>query len=335
MTDYIENLDLRQIAVDYMKAMASVEWTATARIDYTFNSKSLIYEPGHKYLGMIYNNNRNGLENFNRALDAEGRYRLTDVGWDTAPGNSCATSIKHAWQLISPDVEFEYSVNMMPWYKDTHVLPIGNVSWDTYDGHNTTNSVLKMTDKNDLMEAYAMAKPGDGFMRYLDTGGHALMVTLEPHVVRNSEGRIDAERSEVFLTDQNNLMNTRRAYPSSWKVDRAMTFELAYTQGWLPVTVKELVEGKTVIPVFSLETGLTAEETELTSNYCMTTVSLTLMKDSGGAYAYTVFHPYLRSVSLREQMEGLRKSVESGVAYRLRIEAEVGLGKTVFNVPFR
>lgn len=330
MADYIENLNLRQIAVDYMKAMASVEWTATERIDYSFNNKCLIYEPGQKYLGMIYNNNKNGLENFKLALDEEGRFKLTDLGWNTCPGNSCATSIKHAWQLISPDVEYDYSINMMPFYAETHVLPIGNISWSTYDGKNTTNTVLNMTALNDLYEAYAAALPGDGFMRYLDTGGHALMVTLEPHVVRREDGTIDPEQSEVFLTDQNNIMNTRREYPSSWKVDRAMTFELARTQGWLPVTVKELVENKAAVPVFSLETDKAPGDIVLSCNYCLVTVAVTPLDAAGEVCGEpAVFHPYLREVSLAEQTAALPDACG-----KLLIEAEAGLGKAGFKIPF-
>ena len=333
MPEYIENLDLRKIAVDYMKAMASVEWTATKRIDYSNVNKTLIYEPGQKYLGMIYNNNRNGLENFKMALDADGNYVLDDIGWDTAPGNSCATSIKHAWQLISPDVEYEYSINMMPYYAETHVLPIGRIRWDAYDGRNTTNTVLAATDINDLYEAYAMALPGDGFMRYLDTGGHALMVTLPAKVVRREDGTIDPDLSEVYLTDQNNPINTRREYPSSWKVDRPLTFTKSYSEGWLPVTVKELVEGRAAAPVFSLKTGEKAEDTVLSCNYCLMTVALKLVGADGEPLTEPlVFHPYLREVALSEKIAALRE--KAGSAARLLLDAEVGLGKSAFDIPF-
>lgn len=331
---------LRQIAVDYMYKMAKVVWTSSQRIDYSFNNESLIYEAGQTYVGMIYNNCRNGFEAFCKALDDKGVYQLEDIGWDTAPGNSCATSIRHAWQMISPDVEYQYSIDMMPYYKDTAVLPIGQINWDLYDGKNTTNSIINNTDKNVILEAYALALPADGFMRYLDTGGHALMVTLPPVVVRNADGTIDPEASFVFLTDQNNKMNTFRDYPSSWKVDRQVSFEKAYTDGWLPVTVKELQEGNAPAPVFDVfkqpTAGALAADHGLAavvrSNYCIMTLRAEL-RCAGKLLQEAELHPYKREVSLENLAISL-KDLPAG-AYHLSVSARVGLdGAELFNVDF-
>ncbi|MBQ8579146.1 MAG: hypothetical protein IJ448_00440 [Oscillospiraceae bacterium] len=331
---------LRQIAVDYMYKMAKVVWTSNQRIDYSFNNESLIYEAGKTYVGMIYNNCRNGLEAFREALDEKGVYQLEDIGWDTAPGNSCATSIRHAWQMISPDVEYQYSIDMMPYYKDTGVQPIGDIDWTLYDGKNTTNSIVKNTDKNVILEAYALAQPADGFMRYLDTGGHALMVTLPPVVVRNADGTIDPEASFVFLTDQNNKMNTFRDYPSSWKVDRQVSFEKAYTDGWLPVTVKELQEGNAPAPVFEISGQPTAAALAaghglaalVKSNYCIMTLRAELRRE-GQLLQEAQLHPYKREVSLENLAISL-KDLPAG-AYQLSVSARVGLGGAeLFNVDF-
>lgn len=336
---------LRQIAVSYMYQMAKVVWTADKLIDYSFNDKSLVYEPGKTYVGMIYNNCRNGFEAFCKALDENGVYKLEDTGWDTAPGNSCATSIKHAWQMISPDVEYQYSVDMMPYYKDTGVLPVGRINWDLYDGKNTTNSVLKNTDKNDILEAYALARPADGFMRYLDKGGHALMVTLPPVVVRDTDGYIKPEESFVFLTDQNNKMNTLREYPSSWKVDHKVSFEKAYTDGWLPVTVKELCQGNAPAPVFEVTKQPTAASLQagyglmgnVRCNYCIMTLRGELRREDAEGEQLLVVeqHPYKREVSLHGLNEQLALDALSGGTFHLSVKAGVGLGsQTLFEVVF-
>lgn len=329
--------ELRQIAIDYMYDMAKIPWIANTRIDYSFNNASLIYEPGQTYLGMIYNNNRNGMEAFREALDEKGVYQLADIGWDTAPGNSCATSIKHAWQMISPDVEYQYSVDMMPYYPDTGVLPVGNINWSGYDGKNTTNSILKVTDKNIILEAYAQAQPADGFMRYLDNGGHALMLTLEPLVVRQENGKIDSEQSFLFLTDQNNKMNTLREYPSSWKVDHKVSFEKAYCDGWLPVTVRELRQGHAPMPIFevagqptraSLEAGY-GLEMQVKSNYCIVSLVAELReKGADGSLLQAVeSHPYRRELSLHTLEKRLNLKNLSPGEYCLSIRAKVGLGE--------
>ncbi|MBE6974520.1 MAG: hypothetical protein E7436_03415 [Ruminococcaceae bacterium] len=330
--------ELRRIAIDYMYAMAKVRWTASSRIDYTFNNDSLIYEPGQTYLGMIYNNCRNGLENFRNALDGDGVYKLEDIGWDTAPGNSCATSIRHAWQLISPDVEFLYSVDMMPWYDYSHVLPVGGIDWTLYDGNNTAESILPNTHKQVILEAYAQALPADGFMRYLGSkGGHALMVTLPPDVVRKDDGSIDPEESFVYLTDQNNKMNTFREHPSTWKVDRKVSFEKAYTDGWLPVTVRELREGQAPAPVFEVLRRPTADalaagqmDTAVRCNYCLVTLQMDLRAEGAeGLLAAAELHPYTREVSLASMAGDLHLADLAPGTYRLTVSARVGLGDAV------
>ena len=338
--------ELRRIAIDYMKAMANVVWTAGSRIDYSFNNESLIYEPGQSYVGMIYNNCRNGLENFCEALNEDGVYRLEDVGWDTAPGNSCATSIRHAWQMICPDVEYQYSVDMMPWYPETHVQPVGDIDWSLYDGSNTAESILPNTDKQVILEAYAQAQPADGFMRYLgNKGGHALMVTLPPVVVRNADGTINAEESFVYLTDQNNKMNTFRQFPSTWKVDRQVSFEKAYADGWLPVTLKELRTGNAPAALFevlrqptagALATGQFADTT-VRCNYCLVTVQMDLRADNaeGSLLASAQLHPYKREISLQPLAQRLDLAALSVGTYHLSVRARVGLGEaTLFEEVF-
>lgn len=315
--------DLRKIAVQYMYDMAKIEWTSTALIDYSFNNEKLVYHPGKKYLGMIYNDGKNGLEAFKKALDENGTYVLDDIGWTTAPGNSCATSIKHAWQMISPDVEYRYSIDMMPYYKDTGVLPIGDIDWSTYDEKNTTNSILNVTDKDVIMEAYALALPADAFMRYLDKGGHALMVTLEPVVVRDEEGKIDPENSFVFLTDQNNLLNTLREYPSSWKVDNKLSFEKAYSQGWLPVTVRTLQDMEAPDPTFALD------DANVSSNYCMMTIRLEITDADGKMAGMTEVHPYTRTFEVEKLKELAGWEGLADGEYKLEITVTVGLGSHV------
>ncbi len=316
-------VDLRAVAVEYMRAMAKVEWTAGPRIDYSFNNKTLIYEPGQKYVGMIYNNCRNVLENFEEALDENGVYKLEDTGWNTAPGNSCATSIKHAWQLISPTVEYQYSVDMMPPYPETGVKAVGGIDWSRYDGKNTTNSVLNENPMQTVLEAYAAALPGDAFMRYLDTGGHALMVTLPATVVRTEDGSIDPEQSFAYLTDQNCVINHFRDLPSSWKVDRQVSFAKCYADGWLPVTVQELIDGKAPAPEFSLSKQIFDPGKgfcgRIRSNYALMNVLLTL---NGTEY---LLHPYTKAFRL----SAFGKLVTPKKGDRIVLTAEVGLGSCV------
>ncbi len=341
--DYVTNdeADLRQIVVDYMYAMANVQWTATKRLNYASNaSSSLIYEPGKTYLGMVYNNNQNGYEAFLEILDSNNNNIDTETGWDTAVGNSCATSIRHAWQQISPTVDFSYSADMLPYYTETNVIAIGDIDWSAYNGKNT-NTVVAKHDEQTIFQAYAQTQPGDALVRYLDTGGHALMVTKETKVTYRADGTIDPNNSYVYLTDQNNRLHNRREYPSSWEVDRAVSFASALNDGYLPATVPELQSGKAETPTFELTMVPTVENVQkgtvkgtVRSNYFINTVRMEVLQN-GQVVRSAVEHPYTRTSGFSKQGKNLKIAELPAGNYTLLITVEVALGSvTVVNMDF-
>ena len=326
-----DEADLRKMAVEYMYAMANIKWTAGIRLDYSFNSKSLVYEPGKTYLGMVYNNNANGFEAFLAILDGSNKHTGTDGGWDTSPGNSCATSIRHAWQQISPTVNYGYSADMMPYYANTGILPVGNIDWSVYNGSNT-NSIIEKHDSQVIFQAYAMMLPGDALVRYLDNGGHALMLTKNPTVVYNSDNTIDMNNSYLYLTDQNNRLHTRRQYPSSWEVDRAVSFASALADGFLPVTCAELLSGQTATPTFELTMKPTVTAVQngtikgtVKSNYFINTVRMEIYSgDTVVASGET--HPYKQTCGFSTLGKELKISSLPAGKYKLVITADVAFG---------
>lgn len=337
-----EEVDLRQMVVQYMYDMANIEWTAGMLIDYSEQADpSLVYQPGQKYLGMVYNNNQTGLEMFQSVLDESNTYMSENTSWNESPGNSCATSIKHAWQQVSASVEFSYSMDMLPYYEDTGVIAVGDINWDEYDGKNTLISVLNRNEREVLMEAYALVLPGDALVRYLDTGGHALMVTKEPTIVRDADGKIDPAQSYVYLTDQNNRLHTRREYPSSWEVDRPVTFENACLEGYLPVTTAELRDGKAPVPKFEVSSTPTADDLSqgnlkgsVKCNYCINTITAEVISD-GETVASVETYPYSRNFGFKTIKKDLNLDELSAGNYCLVIVAEIGLGtETLVEIEF-
>lgn len=335
-----DEVDLRQVAVDYMYAMANIQWTAGTLLDYSNYSATLVYEPGKTYLGMVYNSNGNGLEAFQAVLDENNQHIGTVTGWSSAPGNSCATSIEHAWQQISPTVSYEYSVDMMPYYEDSGVLAVGDIDWSCYNGSNT-GSVISGNDKNVILEAYAQVLPGDAMVRYLTNGGHALMVTKAPTVVRNEDGSINMVNSYLYLTDQNIRLHNRREYPSSWEVDRPVTFAAALADGYLPVTCAELKEGKAPVPTFEVKSAPTAEDLakgnikgSIKSNYCLNTVRMEL-RSGDQVIASVEEHPYSKTYGLKNPGKDLNIAQLSAGEYTLVVIAQVGLGtQTLLEITF-
>ena len=338
-----DEVDLRDVVVQYMYEMANIEWTAGPEINYTAEGfGKLVYEPGKKYYGMVYNNNSNGLENFQKVLDDTNTYIGEDTSWHHSPGNSCATSIKHAWWIVSPTVEYGYSADLMPYYTNTNVAEVGNIAWNTYNGSNTTKSVLKNTPKEDIMEAYALTKPGDAMDRYLDDYGHALMVTKETLVVRDSSGKVLPAKSYLYLTDQNNKLNDTRKYPSSWTVDNPVSFVQAYMEGYLPVTAPELRDGKTPVPDIEFTDGPTEQDLEMstlngviTSNYRIFAVRAEITKGKQ-VVASASYHPYEREVNLDAVSSELKMWELPEGKYTLTVEVEAGLGKeTILQMKYK
>lgn len=336
-----EGVDVRKVVVDYMIAMANIKWTAGIKIDYSqICAPSLVYEPGKTYLGMVYNKNWTGLEKFQSVIDENGNHIGTEDGFEVSPGNSCATAIRHAWQLVSPGVEYEHSINMLPYYTETGVLPVGDIDWTRYNGKNT-NTVLNSYDRKEIMEAYASAHAGDALVRYWDTGGHALMITKEPVVVRNGDGSVNLINSVLYLTDQNSRLHNRREYPSSWEVDRPVSFSQAFQEGYLPVTCAELVSGVAPDANFELEGYPDAKELaqgilsgSVSCNYCMNVVKLEIL--SGEEVVATASaYPYARNFVFQQLGDDAGLKDLAAGKYTLKITAEVGIGSiTLADVTF-
>ena len=341
-----DEVDLRGMVVQYMYDMANVQWIAASDMDFRdmCNSTSLYYRAGQTYLGMTYNDNRTGIEQFRTILDASGKhtgvYSSTEDAWQNSPGNSCATSVEHAWQVVSPTIEYEYSRDMMPYYPGTNVLPVGDIDWSTYDGSNT-NSIIAANSQTVVMEAYALTHAGDGINRYLGTGGHAMMITKEPEVVRDAQGNIDPNNSYIYLTDQNNGLNNSRQYPSSYTVDAKKSFALVYSEGYLPVTFAEVQQGRAPIPTFALDGDV--QEAALNqgyltgsieSNYNLMTITAEVTAN-GQVVASASAHPYTKRFALQEMSDDLGINQLASGNYHLTIAAEVGLGsKTLVNMDF-
>lgn len=344
--EYLTDVDLRAKAVEYMHRMANVEWTLAddTTLDFSAISPKLVYTPG-KYLGFIYNHESSCVEDFEDII-AAGPYSNPGARAGDTPGNTCSTSILAAWQTVSPNVDYYYTIDMMPGVRENGVIPVGNVPWDKYDGSasvkgNTQNSVLGAMKVSDAFEAYALARPGDAFMRQLEKGGHALMVTGETTVVRKSDGTINPDRSYVILTDQNSVINTKRDLPSSWGYDVKRSFASVYSDGYLPVTLPELVENRTEKPYFRLKDGYDLSALQygrisckIVSNYNINDVFITVSKD-GADVLSTSIHPHKKNTSVSFAVRNLGIDKLDAGTYRLTVKASTPLAsETVLEADF-
>jgi hypothetical protein len=200
-----------------------------------------------------------------------------------------------------------------------------------YNGKNTY-TIVNAHDPQVIFEAYALMLPGDSLVRYLDNGGHALMLTKNAIIVRNSDGTIDPNNSFLFMTEQNNLLNNKREFPSSWTVDGKTSFAKALKDGYLPVTNAELRDGKTPTPVFELTLKPSVSNVQkgnikgtVKSNYFINTVRIEILSGDEVVLSGET-HPYKKTCGFSTLGKTLPITSLPAGKYTLVITADVGLG---------
>ena len=343
-----EGFDFRKTVSDYMRKMGLVEWKAKETADYSSEwdiTKGLIYEGGKTYRGMPYANQQCGFEIFAAHLDENNVYIGSTV-FDDCYGNTCTTSIKNAWYLVSNTINFRYAIDMFPYPdKDTGVLPLGNIPWGEYDGKNTSLSVKKKTDKTTVYEAYSLLQLGDAVVYYHDNNGHGRMVTGEVKTARNADGTINGDRSFVTLTDQTShfIKNSDSPLPTHWNVDRKFSFADLYVGGYLPVTIKELQEGKAEEPAFKILnkplaktfTGSKTFRGTVESNFKIILATSTLTDDSGNVLFTHTATPEGMSYDMTEPNSLFDLKTLGAGSYTFSVKATIGFGEfEVYSLTF-
>ncbi len=336
--------DLRGIVVDYMKEMASVPWKCEKDIDYSSNVKGLIFEAGKTYLGMPYNGAQCALEQFLTVLE-DGVIKAKDTGWKALPGNSCSTSILHAWQLVSPTAAYESTVDAIPLVSNNGVVGIGDIDWSLYDGKSTASSVVEVTDPSAVFRAYSLLLPGDALIRYVDGHGHMMMVSDQPQTVYNSDGTIAPDNSVITFIDQNTDIHESRGNYSCWGYMKKYKFKLMLEKGFLPVSIRELIEGVRPSPVISVSApqdasliGRTGILTggNIRGNYVITKAEATIWDNATGEAVKTAsVMPFSKNCAVSNFSNTLAVyTLPSGV-YKLEVTATSGnMLSTVVSVIF-
>ena len=354
----------RKAVAQYMQKMADVRWTTNTVIDYSAQeggNANLIFSPGTKYVGMPFNNCQAALEEFESILVDGAVPAGTNTGWETFPGNSCATSVRHAWQLISPTTTFDSSKDLNP-VLNSGVLPVGNIDWTKYDSENyCTDTIFDYyttePEKQIIYQAYASASLGDALVRYSYVEspgiltGHTYMITSSTKYVYDTEGTyypyfptgfdfetktIDPNESKFILTGQNNAIRSRiiagDTYYSTWDYNLEMTFAQLYSGKYLPVTCRELLHG-TIGVTHEMHDAPTSTDLgygnlygTLESNYTMLSVTLSV-KDSGGnvVKSATAF-PYSKTFNLVELSDKLNLASLSSGDYTFVVSYKAGFG---------
>ncbi len=271
----------RQAVVDYMHAMARIEWTPAQDLYYTGCScgHSSTFYAGTTYYGLPYTHKCGSVERMASYLSGgvltlpEGyAYDEGFNGFDYLIGNDCADAVYWAWAQISDDISFTFSYNML---YDPAVKPVGGYSFvkkfakpqtNGTSIADTFNALNDSVGAQGVYEIYAQIRMGDGVLK----NGHAMLAVGDAVVVRNADGTINPQQSYVTITDQANRALTAENGYSSWGYQKAWTFKELYEKKHIPVTIDAFTEGTAQGVASLVKSGTTADGLPLgtvTSNY--------------------------------------------------------------------
>ena len=296
---------LRQIVVDEMIDICSIEWHLYQDLLHdctcTLSVCHGVYNNTYTYYGVPYNHKGGSLNRMRYVLDEDGYIKdwLYDMdafdGFDQYIGNDCSTAVGQAWWKVSNTCDFSRVTYMIP-QKTNHgpfkltgghsgALIVGGLNTD-FELGSYTDSYWKYNTEQEILEAYAAARPGDAFPYLNKDGGHTIMLTAEPVVVRDQQGLINAGYSYMLMTEQGSTtVNEEAKTYSTCKVNYRRTFASMAEKWAIPVTCIELQTGEMDTPECKINDGANGYMGMLTgiveANFFLDAVDLVITDSKG------------------------------------------------------
>lgn len=257
----------RDTAEQYMREMVSVLWKADKNISYDLNygnSGKFKIVADRIYRGLPYTyacGTKASFLEYASNEDERGVFAISDLymqalngsGPDARVGNDCSSAVTAAWSLISPTVTSTRSSMM---FEDYGVIPVGDYIYEpTIDPETNlitdTFPVININGKMKMYEAYAQLQKADA-VSYVGTSANHTRMVVDVNVVYTPSGDIDGVSSTVTVLEQtrNNFLKEKTEVDPRiggpvyviGGIDVKYTFGQLAAEGYVPVTVRELVE---------------------------------------------------------------------------------------------
>ncbi len=365
----------RDIAEAYMRHMMGALWESKEDIIYSYKPSSIGVkhdDPGYVvhlkagtlYAGMPYTHGSGGGDSFFSygTPDENGIYQMSGLTTELLSGasgtktnnmarlsNDCADAVYWAWSRVGTSFSFTLTVNMTA---ERGCLPVGDYKTEE-NTYKKTRELVKENGESVMFAAYAQLQKADAVVSF-NGEGHAMMIA-SVNLVKNG-GVIDPEASYVLVHEQftKNYREgltytdekTGRTVYCLGGVDRKYTFRDLMKKGYVPVTIKELVDPAPVentdfidsIKEFNKD-SITAGSISTMAKIDMVTVTIT---DEAGnvvqqATAYTAedTHIMFRMDVFADPKEApvIKGSLNiddlAPGKYRCKTECVIGTGETV------
>lgn len=299
-----ESMALRTEAVDYMRAMGEVIWTVPQVYSYTCSDGnpycSQMFLPTDVMQGLPYTHKQGSLERLQYLQDENGCIQtwLNPIGYDGFDmylGNDCSGAVYWSWARIASSFEFQWTWGMVP-SANMGVLPLGD--YEAYLEQDTpypeTIPIVEATGEERMYESYAKLNKGDAIVAYYTGGNHARLCSAGAVVFRDAEGKIDPQSSYV-TTHEQGAARSLNPYISTWRLDHKYTFAEIFEKYYVPVTVQELIDGKSEAPTVEMVEGGEGKLGLFTgivrSNYRINSVTLEITDAQGGEFWDHIIFP--------------------------------------------
>ena len=311
----------REAVVQRMRDMTTFLWRTDVDITYSKQRQSngleaddpknvMTLKAGRLYSGLPYTHGGSSMYDwqlFATEVDEKGIYHVSGItgqmltGYDVWEpnriarlGTDCADAVSWAWGAVSA------SMNCTQTYEMTAAhgcIQVGEFNCDP-ERHSNTIKVCADNGMQVMFAAYAQLQPGDAVVHNntdSENGSHAMLVS-EVVVPQKSNGEPDYVNAYILTVHQTsgNLFGEKSYFDQELGeevfycggVDDKYLFIKLYEKGYLPFTVKELIDPAPLeeeqvtdsVTEPSLETLFAGK---LSANYPISNVTVTIMDEAG------------------------------------------------------
>ena len=219
--------------VDYMRAVASIEWTPSVDIPYWSKSQGFTFKAGEIYYGVPYTQagRDHDLDSFRtqlKVVDGVAQY-VGPSESSTYWGTDCSSTVSHAWRQVDPKFP-TLSTDMMFPEANKRIVAVGDYRLVS---KRSTAEITKENGYEVMASSYALLKPGDAVL-YRESSGHVMLV------LKN-----EPEKSRLFIADQTGCSNgvpKGRDGHSTLRVDYEFTYKTLFEKDYIPIRLKALEE---------------------------------------------------------------------------------------------
>lgn len=230
----------REIVMDYMMKMATVEWTPAEDFAIGWEgpasfdpNMSIKFFSDKTYRGTTYGNTHCSFDLFSQFVNEKGILKMDNYSYEKIIGNNCSTTMTLAYQQI---VDMPISV-LKPISTRLGLLKLsGDLKIPEGFGDSWySNEVFAANGQEKVYDAYATLESGDILYKSIKGTGHTRMVR-KVELGKSAAGKVLPGRSYVYCVESTNAWEDSQQL-STWFIDRKYSFTELYDGAFMPVTL--------------------------------------------------------------------------------------------------